>query len=406
MSHINSVVQSELDRILALSSLNIDYYEPNQGLDHLTEMAAKIAGTEISMVNLIDTFTQWSVSSHGLAINQMAREDSVCQYTILQERGKEFLVSDLSKDSRFKDNFYVTGDPNLRFYLGLPLTTPEGYNLGALCVMDSSLMHLGEESKELLRLIGRQIVDRLMVNNLVTRLRDELKNAENNQKKLAHDIRGSLGGIIGLADLILDMEEKTEMKEHFNYVTLIKQSSKSLIDLTEDILQKDFDQTTQHISRLKENETNLISLKKKITHLLAPQLKVKNLNFSVTLGDNDLSLPFQKGYVMQILGNLISNSIKFTQPEGTIEAVIALEFKETDLWLNMVVRDSGIGMSSEKIAQIMNEGTSSNLGTQGEIGFGLGLTLVKQLVQARNGTIDVSSSPNEFTEFKISIKVN
>ncbi len=58
-----SLKESELDRLLALSNLGIDYYEPNQGLNYLTQLAAKVAGAEISLVTLLDSFTQWSVSA-------------------------------------------------------------------------------------------------------------------------------------------------------------------------------------------------------------------------------------------------------------------------------------------------------------------------------------------------------
>lgn len=405
MDH-NPVQESELDRILALSTLDIDYFEPNQGLDFLTELAAKIAGTQISMVNLIDTFNQWSVSSFGIDVSQLPREDSVCQYTILEKQGGEFLVPDLSKDDRFSDKFYVAGDPNIRFYMGVPLTTPEGYNLGALCVMDSNLVQLSDETKDIFKLIGRQVVDRLMANNLVSRLKNQLIKSETTQKKLAHDFRGPVGGIIGLSDLILDEDDEIEMEEIFEYVTLIKESGNSLIDLSNDILQKDFNKFSQHFSSLKEGETNLVIIKERIIQLLAPQIKVKNLSFTFTIGELDRHLPFQKIYILQILGNLLSNSIKFTQPNGSIEAIISLDHRREELWLVMIVRDNGIGISPEKISEIMKEGTRTNTGTQGEIGFGLGLNLVKQLVYQRSGTMTVSSTPNEMTEFKITIQVN
>ena len=113
MNQISSFHENELDRLLALSNLGIDYYEPKQGLNYLTELAAKICGTEISLVNLIDSFTQWSVSSYGMDISQMPREESVCQYTIHTSSNEGLEVKDLRDDERFKNMFYVKGSPNL-----------------------------------------------------------------------------------------------------------------------------------------------------------------------------------------------------------------------------------------------------------------------------------------------------
>ncbi|MBC7758023.1 MAG: sensor histidine kinase, partial [Phormidesmis sp. FL-bin-119] len=100
---------NELDRAMGLSDFNIDYTNTENNFKDLARLAASVAGTEISLVNLIDSYTQWTISSHGLDIDQMPREESVCQYTIVED--DHFEVDDLSQDIRFKDKFYVSKDP-------------------------------------------------------------------------------------------------------------------------------------------------------------------------------------------------------------------------------------------------------------------------------------------------------
>ncbi|MDR7130490.1 signal transduction histidine kinase [Algoriphagus sp. 4150] len=406
MNQISSLHENELDRLLALSNLGIDYYEPKQGLNYLTELAAKISGTEISLVNLIDSFTQWSVSSFGLDISQMPREDSVCQYTIQTYSNEGFEVEDLSIDERFKNKFYVKGSPNLRYYMGVPLTSPEGYNLGALCVMDSNLKCLSEDVKAILRLIAMQIVDRLRVNNLVANLKNNLLESELCQKKLAHDIRGPIGGIIGLSDLILDEGDQIDRQEIMGYSEMIKQSGLSLLDLSKDILSREFDRSIHRMRDLKEGETNLLKLKETIMRLLAPQIKVKQLDFTLRLSEENQLECFSKLYVLQILGNLLSNSIKFTNPGGEIQVVMNLKRRELDLILELSVEDNGMGMTDSKINEILQEGTSSHEGTRGEVGYGLGLKLVRQLVDQRGGSMEIVSELGKGTKFRIEMKVN
>lgn len=406
MNQISSLQENELERLLALSNLGVDYYEPKQGLNFLTELAAKVSGTEISLVNLVDSFTQWSVSSYGIDITQMPREESVCQHTVLTTSSEGFEVEDLSADDRFKDKPYVKGSLKLKYYMGIPLTSPEGYNLGALCVMDSQVNRLSEGTKEILKLIAKQIVDRLRVNNLVASLKDKLNESELNQKKLAHDIRGPIGGILGLSKLITNEHNPIELGEVLEYAELIKHSSASLLNLSKDILSEEFDGYSRPIRELKEGEINLVKLKEAILKLLAPQIKVKQINFKVMLSEENQLTSFSKLYVLQILGNLLSNSIKFTNPFGEILVSMNLKRNELDLILELIVEDSGMGMGSSTINEILEEGTSTHEGTHGEVGFGLGLSLVRHLVYQRGGKIEIDSELGEGTKFKIEMKVN
>jgi GAF domain-containing protein len=89
---------------------------------------------------------------------QMPCEESVCQYVIVQDN--EFEVKDLSLDHRFKDRYYVKESPNLRYYLGLTLKTNDGFNIGALCVLDANEKTINPEKIELLKIIANEIVNR------------------------------------------------------------------------------------------------------------------------------------------------------------------------------------------------------------------------------------------------------
>jgi GAF domain-containing protein len=145
---------NEFERVIELTELDLDYSNLEENLEDLTNLAARITGTEVSLINLIDSYTQWSVANHGMDIQQMPREESVCQYTILDEDSLE--VNDLSKDKRFKERDYVKNHPKLRYYYGIPLTTSGGANIGSLCVLDPNPQELAPEDKELLSMIARQ----------------------------------------------------------------------------------------------------------------------------------------------------------------------------------------------------------------------------------------------------------
>ena len=177
------IPKNELERVIDLSDYDLDYSGLEDNFKDLAKLAANVAGTKISLVNLIDSFTQWSISNHGLEIEQMPREDSVCQYTIMGDQ--PFEVGDLSADDRFKDKDYVIEDPNLRYYYGLPLTTSEGHNIGALCVLDKEVKSISPEKTELLKIIANEIVNRLKALKVINDLKSQLKYADQTKKKVS-----------------------------------------------------------------------------------------------------------------------------------------------------------------------------------------------------------------------------
>lgn len=83
MSSLPPIPDNENSRVFELSELDLDYTDLKDHFHNLTKLAARVAGNEISLLNLIDSFTQWSVANYGLEIEQMPREESVCQYTIM-----------------------------------------------------------------------------------------------------------------------------------------------------------------------------------------------------------------------------------------------------------------------------------------------------------------------------------
>jgi len=88
------IPENEYERVLNLSDFNLDYSNFQDNFKDLAKLAASVAGTPISLVNLIDSYTQWTISNYGLDLEQMPREDSVCQYTIKYDE-KPFEIEDL-----------------------------------------------------------------------------------------------------------------------------------------------------------------------------------------------------------------------------------------------------------------------------------------------------------------------
>lgn len=389
------IPENELERILQLAELNIDFTNFDN-FKELARLAAKIAGTEISFVNILDAYTQWTVSNHGFNIDQMDREDSVCQYTIVGTDA--FEVTDLAQDERFKDKFYVAGDPNLRYYYGLPLKFDD-YNLGALCVMDKRPHALTPEKTEMLRIIAEEVVSRLRVYKYIEQLRNNINDVKSTQNKVLHDIRGPIGGIVGLAEIIQSQGGENKLDEVIDFINLIYKGGRSVLELADEILENDLKRNRN----VKSNELTLVLFREKLEKLYVPQARSKNIMLTISTSRPTEEIVFPHNKLVQIAGNLISNAIKFTPKFGDVKVMLSLLEEEKQNILKISVADSGEGITAEKIDELLHSKGTSTQGTGGEKGYGFGLDLVKHLVQGMNGTFNITSELSKGCVFEVAI---
>lgn len=400
----NPIPENEMERLIALSNLDLDYTDLEESLTDLTKLAAKIAGTETSLVNLIDNFTQWTVSSYGFELKQMPREESICQYVVYNGDQKDLEIDDLSEDVRFVDKSYVKGDPNFRYYYGIPLKSSDNLNLGALCVLDSEYKMMSPEKKEMLSIIAKEVVNRLKIYKAVENLQKRVHETQQVKNKVAHDIRGPIGGIIGLAEIIHQQGNSNKLDEVLEFINLIRKSGKSLLELADEILTQDYESKKEGLKiEANEAEFTLNTVKTKIKTMFDPQSHVKNIQFDIDVDTPSAEVPFPKNKVLQILGNLISNSMKFTPTGGEIKLKMLMEVSETERTLFFEVIDTGAGMEEEKIQEILSGNSKSTLGSNGEKGYGFGLNLVLHLVNSLNGEMEIESKKGIGSNFKITI---
>ncbi|TLV04068.1 GAF domain-containing sensor histidine kinase [Dyadobacter luticola] len=390
-----------MERLMSLAEFDVDFSDHQETFQELAKLAAKVTGTRISLVNLIDSLTQWTISNYGMDLDQMAREESVCQYTIMSN--DSFEVTDLSADDRFKDKGYVTGDPNVRYYYGIPLRTGAGLNIGALCVLDQERVVLDPEKIELMKIIADEIVSRLKTHRVMEGLKAKLMEAKQTQKKVAHDIRGPLGGIIGLSKIIQDQGDSNQMDEVLEFINLIHKSSNSILDLAEEILDSHKDKSASKSTLVNSGGFNLEIFKDKLEKLYLPQAMNKQIHFKVRISKQTDKISFSRNKLLQITGNLISNAMKFTPENGFVTVDLELALNPEGPNLHIRVEDSGVGMKEEGIRAILDGTASTTDGTSGEQGYGFGLALVKHLIGSLNGTMTIASEIGSGTTFDINL---
>lgn len=128
-------LDDEPGRLAALRRYEILDTEPEKEFGDIVSLVKSTFRTRYAAINLIDRDRQWMKATAGLEPIECSRSDAFCDHTI---RGTgTFAVEDATADRRFEDNPFVTGEANIRSYLGVPLTSPDGYNIGAICVFDT-----------------------------------------------------------------------------------------------------------------------------------------------------------------------------------------------------------------------------------------------------------------------------
>ncbi len=153
---MGNISDKEHLRLAALKSYDILDSIPDDEFDRLTELAALICHTPISLISLLDEERQWFKSNTGLDVRETPRNIAFCNVAI---QGNDiFEVENALTDHRFVNNPLVTGNPDIRHYCGCPLIDANGYALGTICVINSVPGKLSEEQRQAMKLIAAQVM--------------------------------------------------------------------------------------------------------------------------------------------------------------------------------------------------------------------------------------------------------
>ena len=218
---------------------------------------------------------------------------------------------------------------------------------------------------------------------------------------LAHDLRNPIGNFKILIDELLNYYGLMDEEERKEIIHQIKISSINTHNLLEDLLE--WAKSQMSSSSFNKAEYDLIELINACIRLNETNLKNKAISLNFNITTQPLFINFDYNLLKSAILNLLSNAIKFSNPAGTIE--ISIIQTKNDVLVS--IKDYGIGMNQEQIDNLfILSKKKSQVGTKGEIGSGLGLILVKDIIEKHNGKIWINSEINNGSTFTFSLPLN
>ena len=219
---------------------------------------------------------------------------------------------------------------------------------------------------------------------------------------MSHELRTPLNGIIGASNLLLQEEHLPTQKSHLD---ILKFSSEHMMLLISDIL--DYNKIEAGKLELSEVPVNMLEFVGKVVSQFEGQISVKGLQFNKEL-DQRLDMEFftDETRLYQIISNLLSNSIKFTDKGSITLEVKKLFSSSTKSTIQFIVRDTGIGIPKDKHKEIFDSFTQADVNTTRKYGgTGLGLAIIKKLITMFNSDLILESEEGKGSMFHFTLEL-
>ena len=381
----------EHERIKSLKKYEILDTPPDGTFDRITKLAAILLDVPIAIVTLVDADRIWFKSKYGIDVQQIARDPGLCASAILSD--DLFEVDDTRNDPRSLANPLVASDFGLRFYAAVPLKVKDGYNLGTLCILDKKPRQLSEDQKKILQYLGDITIDQI-------ELRLSARTAIYQQNQVlsiaAHDLKNPLTTLTVWAELVKQAKNDPDAVEKIG--ERIKDTADKMTKLVSDLLESARKEASK--IQIKFSVLNFSNVVEQV--FMTNDVLAKNKNIQLHFKVHQQSvIKGDENRIAELADNLINNAIKYS-PSGKN---IFIELSRENNFAILRIKDEGLGLTEDDKNQLYQRFVKlSAKPTGGETSTGLGLSIVKAVVDAHYGYIIAESKgKNKGSTFTVKI---
>ncbi len=395
------VSPAEAARLAALRTYALMDTPAESDFDDITTIASQICGTPISLISLIGETRVWFKSKVGLALSEAPREATLCSVAI-QKRASLVYVPDLRDDPRFRDHPAVTGGQAvdaggpLRFYAGVPLISPDGHRVGALCVADHRSRTLAPGQLSALTALAAQVMRQMELWRTVRLLRETQAERDAAYKELdafahivAHDLKSPLNTIVSFHSLLSTEEVQAGLGEEYTeYMDIIGSSAAKLSRMIEGVLEYSRNTAKAYDDVGDVDVQSLIAEVLGLIHVPASAKVVTDIRVP--------RLRTHRVMLQQILQSLVSNAARYAAADN---GRICIGFGEKAGRYLLTVADNGPGIGPTQVRRVFdlfysNQSSDGDgaVNPDGTARHGIGLATVKRLVTRLGGSVLVESA--------------
>ena len=394
-------VDTEHSRLSALYAQHILDTPPDSDFDDIAVLAGQLCQTPIALLSLVDADRQWFKARVGLDVCETPRSSSFCAYAMHSTGVMQ--VPDTLDDHRFADNPLVVGEPHIRFYAGAPLVSASGQPLGSVCVIDRVPRLLTPEQCHGLTALARQAMAQLEIREYARemdatnrRLREADRLKDDFVSRVTHELRTPLTSIRGYVEMLAEAQPSSGPGT--GYVEKIQRNSDRLMRLVDDMLL--VAQLGAGDMVLHRDSVDLAVLARDSVHQNGPFAAGKGLTMAI-----DATAPVvvhaDRRLIAQVFDRLVGNAIKFTD-RGHIGVAVSSDSRR----VTVRVTDTGVGVDSDHNDRLFAPFRRSATAERREVqGAGLGLSIVKAIVDSHGGTAAIHGVPGGGTTVTISLPV-
>ncbi|MEO1286460.1 MAG: GAF domain-containing sensor histidine kinase [Chloroflexota bacterium] len=404
MTQSNIQLLDDVQRLHTLQRTQLLDSPVEDSFDRITSLASRIVGAPISFVSLVEPDRQFIKSHVGLpeplaTIRQTPIDYSLCQHVV--KTGHPLIIEDARQDPLVKDNPSVT-EGNVVAYLGIPLTTNEGWHLGSLCVIDDKPRQWTSDDIDTMQTLATSVaseiqlrLDSVEMQHLVDQLQKHNRDLDEFSHTVSHNLKNGISAIIGWTDISRRYANQISREDLLDNMGKIRGLAQHTVETINALL------LLAKIDRMENLPIEQFSMQECLETVLT-RLELQFTEYRATVNLPDVmhdSLGYPE-WVIEIWMNYISNALKY----GGKPPYITIGSEIFDDCVRYWVKDNGQGISQEDAGRLFK--SFSRLEQTADVeGHGLGLSIVKRIAEKLGGSVSVKSKVGKGSTFSFTLPI-